>query len=54
MPCAIHPCARNPYTRCAECLAEICSDHAEDCEGCGKTFCPACYHRHLADREEAC
>ncbi len=53
MPCAIPKCARRPYTRCAECLAEICSDHAEDCEVCGKTFCPACYRRHLADLEEA-
>lgn len=53
MPCAVGSCARPSFTRCAECLALLCSDHAEDCEACGKTFCPACYHRHLAELEEA-
>ncbi|HVP41925.1 MAG TPA: hypothetical protein VMS96_00750 [Terriglobales bacterium] len=53
MPCAAPSCTRRPYTRCAECLAEVCSDHAEDCEACGKTFCPRCFRHHLADLEEA-
>lgn len=54
MVCAIQPCSRPPFTRCAKCRGNICSNHAEDCDGCGQTFCPACYQQHVREEREAC
>ncbi len=49
MACKVEGCSRGAFTRCASCDRQVCSDHAEDCEGCGRTFCLDCYRRHLRE-----
>jgi hypothetical protein len=53
MPCRVEKCARPTFARCAKCGLEVCGGHAEDCDGCDKTFCSTCYKQHVRE-EESC
>jgi hypothetical protein len=50
MKCKIAGCARVVFIRCAQCRAEVCSDHAEDCEMCARILCPECFRQHSCEQ----
>jgi hypothetical protein len=53
MSCKTRNCERPTFTYCRNCGMAVCGGHAEDCEGCGGTFCPSCYREHVW-QPEAC
>jgi hypothetical protein len=47
--CSIAGCLRPHLAHCAKCHREVCGHHSEDCECCGKIFCPTCYTEHARE-----
>ncbi len=53
MDCGIDKCERPAFTNCNKCRAELCSNHAENCEVCAGILCPNCYRQHACEEEFA-